>query len=61
MARFSQIDRKERMIDSTGHKKNFTDQRERQDGPSNEFKTLGVGDGLVMTPKNQPAFQVSTG
>jgi hypothetical protein len=55
--RFCRIDKKERMIDPIGHKKNLTDQREWQDGPSNE---LGVGEGesLVMTPRNQPAFQV---
>jgi hypothetical protein len=41
MDRFCQIDRKELMIDPTGHKKNLTDQRERQDGPSNELKHWG--------------------
>jgi hypothetical protein len=58
MDRFCRIDKKERMIDPTGHKKKLN-RSERQDGQRNEIPTVvGEGEGLVMTPKNQPAFQV---
>jgi hypothetical protein len=51
--------KKEWMIDPTGRKKKLN-RLERQDGQRNEIPTVvvGEGEGLVMTPKNQLAFQV---